>query len=781
MKIALVSPTPVPKVYGGMDRLLDGLAHALRKHFATDLVTVPVDERSNETLLQGYYDFYHLDLSQYDIVISTKAPAYMVQHPVHILYLCHRLRVFYDLYEPRNSIHTRMRRLIHWMDNWAMDRERISEVFCLGRTVSRRLLKWGGISSTPLHPPTTFEPVEPRQGQHFLAVGRLHEWKRFDLIIKSFISSRAQAPLLIVGAGPEEVHLKEIASHDTRIKFLGHVDENKLEQLYADSIAQIFTPINEDLGLVTWESFLSGKPVLTTEDSGEPSLIVEHGKTGFITMPTPNALAERINWMDQNREKTARMKHVCREKVGEITWDRVVDRLLEAALKTFENKKAGNSGSRPPGALPKISRTAATLDQNIHLLVTDNQMIDPPVGGGRIRIWELYRNLPADFITTYIGTHDHPGPQFRDQWMAPNFREIVMPLTMLHFRAHEIWRRLTRGKATIDVTIPLLLSRCSPRYHRLIAEHVEQADIYIHSHPWMQPFIPPGLDLPVIYDSHNCESGLKKDLLGHNLAGRYLARKVEQIERNAVRHSDRILACSPSDSDQFKSRFGCDREKIILVPNGVDCDRICPPRDAGAKSGLKHQLSLPDRPLAIFVGSDYAPNLDATDYLIRQVAPAMPELTIGIVGGAGPAWTRRFDSDSPPANVWIFGVVDSDRLVKIYKAADIGLNPMTQGSGTNIKMLDYMAAGLPILTTETGARGLNGEDGSHWIQVDIFEFIASLKSLNAREDLHLKLGIQSRELAESVYDWKCISSRLADELRHLVQAHKKNNRQIKVP
>ena len=38
----------------------------------------------------------------------------------------------------------------------------------------------------------------------------------------------------------------------------------------------------------------------------------------------------------------------------------------------------------------------------------------PPVGGGRIRIWELYRHLPDDFTTLYIGAHDHPGPQFRD-------------------------------------------------------------------------------------------------------------------------------------------------------------------------------------------------------------------------------------------------------------------------------------------------------------------------------------------------------------------------------
>ncbi|MBI1784313.1 hypothetical protein HYR69_04140, partial [Candidatus Sumerlaeota bacterium] len=78
MKIALLSPTPVPPTFGGMDRLLEGLAEALRQHHPTDLVTIPCDERSREGVLKGYYDFYHLDLSAYDRVISYKAPAYMV-------------------------------------------------------------------------------------------------------------------------------------------------------------------------------------------------------------------------------------------------------------------------------------------------------------------------------------------------------------------------------------------------------------------------------------------------------------------------------------------------------------------------------------------------------------------------------------------------------------------------------------------------------------------------------------------------------------------------------
>src|SRR5688572_28325479 len=101
MRIALLSSLPVPRVFGGQDRLLEGLSNALREHYPTDLITIPVDERSVEGVMRGYYDFYNLDVSAYDLVVSYKAPSYMVRHPIHVLYLSHRLRVFYDLYTPR--------------------------------------------------------------------------------------------------------------------------------------------------------------------------------------------------------------------------------------------------------------------------------------------------------------------------------------------------------------------------------------------------------------------------------------------------------------------------------------------------------------------------------------------------------------------------------------------------------------------------------------------------------------------------------------------------------
>jgi glycosyltransferase involved in cell wall biosynthesis len=773
MNVALLSSRPVPLAYGGMDRLLDGLHKALAERHPTDLIQLDVDERDENGVLRGYYDFYNLDLHDFDLVFTTKAPSFMIRHPAHVPYVPHRIRVFYDRYEPRGPEFARLRRLIHWMDAWALSPERAPEIFAISQTVCDRLMRWGGRKATPLHTPTTFRPDPPRPGEHFLSVGRLHPWKRVDLLIRAVLASRADAPLVIVGAGPQEPELRAVAGGDPRIRFAGPVDEAQLRDLYARSLAVLFPPLNEDLGLIAWEAFLSGKPVVTTLDAGEPALIVEDAKTGWICEPTPQAIAGRLEAIVAGRDRLDAMIEACRAAVAPVTWDRVADTLLAAGRRRLDQTTRRSAIPVTNAAKSTTPTHIASDADRIRLLVTDNQIVDPPVGGGRIRIWELYRHLPDDFVTTYVGTHDHPGPLARDQWLARNFREIIMPLTVLHFKMHEIWRRLTAGDATVDVTIPLLLGRCSPRYMRLIREHAECADLLIAAHPWMTPFLPRIDGLPLVYDSQNCEAAVKASLLGRTLAGRWLARRVAAVERAAVERAALTLACSNADAEQFVARYGASPHRIVPVPNGVDCERIRPgtPDDRAA---LRRRFSLPDDPIAIFVGSDYPPNEETLRFLADHVAPALPAIAFAVIGGVGDGWRARRLPD-PPANVRLIGAVDDDGLLAFYRGADLAVNPMRLGSGTNIKMLDYLAAGLPIVATAEGARGIDGRPDEHWIQAGRDGFAAALGELAACDEIRRKLAAHCRRLAESRYDWRVIAAACAEALRPLAR-HRQSGR-----
>jgi GT2 family glycosyltransferase len=108
------------------------------------------------------------------------------------------------------------------------------------------------------------------------------------------------------------------------------------------------------------------------------------------------------------------------------------------------------------------------------------------------------------------------------------------------------------------------------------------------------------------------------------------------------------------------------------------------------------------------------------------------------------------------------GPVSEPDKIRWLKAADIAVNPMFAGSGTNIKMFDFMALGLPTVVTATGARGIDPGSGPAFLQVgdraqDVIEGIATLKNDPRRRQTMAKAA---REWAATGYAWERISPHL---------------------
>lgn len=69
---------------------------ALQRNVETDWIQVLINEATWEDIQRGYLDCFGIKLSRYDLIVSTKSPAYAVQHPNHVCWLLHQMRVFYD-------------------------------------------------------------------------------------------------------------------------------------------------------------------------------------------------------------------------------------------------------------------------------------------------------------------------------------------------------------------------------------------------------------------------------------------------------------------------------------------------------------------------------------------------------------------------------------------------------------------------------------------------------------------------------------------------------------
>ena len=98
---------------------------------------------------------------------------------------------------------------------------------------------------------------------------------------------------------------------------------------------------------------------------------------------------------------------------------------------------------------------------------------------------------------------------------------------------------------------------------------------------------------------------------------------------------------------------------------------------------------------------------------------------------------------------------------------DVALNPMTSGSGTNLKMIDYFSAGAPVVATSVGTRGIPAVHARDLLIADDDDtFIAAIaESVNDTDSADTRAR-SARQLAID-YDWQGIGARMVEAIRDL--------------
>jgi glycosyltransferase involved in cell wall biosynthesis len=168
-------------------------------------------------------------------------------------------------------------------------------------------------------------------GDYVLSVGRLELTKRVDLIIRALALADGRLRLIVAGHGPQRPQLEALAETlgvARRVTFTGEIDDATLIQLYANALAVVFPPYDEDYGYVTLEAFLARKPVVTTTDAGGPLEFVDEGITGTVVEPAPEPLAAALSRLDADRQLARRLGEAGLERARAITWTGVVERLV---------------------------------------------------------------------------------------------------------------------------------------------------------------------------------------------------------------------------------------------------------------------------------------------------------------------------------------------------------------------------------------------------------------------------------------------------------------------
>lgn len=266
----------------------------------------------------------------------------------------------------------------------------------------------------------------------------------------------------------------------------------------------------------------------------------------------------------------------------------------------------------------------------------------------------------------------------------------------------------------------------------------------------------------MICDEHNDELELKQSMISPNVAGRWLLDHVDRLERTAIEHSRLVTATTEADLESLGRRYRLPAATAV-VPNGVDTNEIefvIGGDRSRRQLALRQELGLErGRPTALFVGSGHRPNIDAGRALI-EVARLVPEVDFLLAG----RHTQTLEGTHLPRNVRLLGLVSDNLLDLLLAGCDVALNPMSAGSGSNLKLLAYLAAGIPILSTAVGARGIDAEAAGVLLieNEDLPDGIRAVLGTSTRE-----MTLAGRRYAEENCDWRAIGRRFA----HLAAQH----------
>jgi glycosyltransferase involved in cell wall biosynthesis len=245
--------------------------------------------------------------------------------------------------------------------------------------------------------------------------------------------------------------------------------------------------------------------------------------------------------------------------------------------------------------------------------------------------------------------------------------------------------------------------------------------------------------------------------MGREKALDYLeARRLRTFEAAEMPRFNATVVCSPEDKEHALAQSGAIPTEVIV--NGADTDYFTPVRTPDAQ------------PTLLFLGTmHYFPNIDAVRWYFRSihesVRAALPDVQVFIVGHRPPPDIVAL-GERP--GVVVTGSVDDVRPWMARSWAQIV--PLRLGGGTRLKIVEAMAAGLPVISTTVGAQGLEVRSGAQMVLADEPEdFARKTVALLQDKDGRERMARAARTFVEHHYSWQMLGRRYADFCRATVE------------
>jgi glycosyltransferase involved in cell wall biosynthesis len=411
-----------------------------------------------------------------------------------------------------------------------------------------------------------------------------------------------------------------------------------------------------------------------------------------------------------------------------------------------------------PWAKDEVCRLVAyTGPGPLHVAVVDEELPYPPTSGKRIRTLGLLLRLARRHRITYLCHRNGDAEEARRAaafFADQGIETVVVDRPVPRKSGIGFYGRLA---ANLFSALPYSVSsHSSPALRQAVRAYAARHQVDLWQCEWT-PYLEVLrvlADQRILVMAHNIESQIwqrYQETERNPLKRWYIKRqwrKFERFERRAFAGATRAVFVSEQDAALARSRFGAPR--VAVVDNGVDTTFFRPegvPREAQR---------------LLFLGSlDWRPNLDAAQLLLDQIFPRVraqePSARLCIVGRNPPEWLVRRARQE--AGVELAANVPD---VRPYLARCGALTvPLRIGGGSRLKILEALAAGLPVVSTAVGAEGLRLEPGRHLVLADGVDEMAGalVRCIRAPEPARA-MAARGREVVLSQYDWEALATKL---------------------
>lgn len=329
-------------------------------------------------------------------------------------------------------------------------------------------------------------------------------------------------------------------------------------------------------------------------------------------------------------------------------------------------------------------------------------------GGGSIRIKGLYDAVDRQQSVVYLC---FGGDKLSVESFGTQSIVIKVPKTAEHRSAE------AASSAEFWISVwDILALEYAPRNKAFSALYKilsSKAALVVFDHPYLVSLTKAN-NVRFVYSSQNYETELKRTMLAYHPKRDHYVGMVQRAENFAIEASSGIAVVAEAEGHaMMQGRH--QSAPVVVVRNGAMYPAEVLPTDA---SVALEAISETD---VVFVGSAHAPNIESVQFIFEHVAPKLPDTRFHILGSCVSA------STSSPSNVRCWGSVSESLKTAVLRRCALAINPMFSGSGSNIKLADFIGHGLHVVSTPFGRRGYPAFVDPHVTVADADDFAEAIQ------------------------------------------------------